>query len=123
VRQSAQVVLACIPESNFKLSITSLNNCFGGLRRELVLRVNGNKNIDLRLELPFLDYVMIRNQGAVGKNLQTSYIDRLEKFKAQLIRLAGSRGDNIMLVRLRTNHTFRRQIYAVRSNKLEVADG
>ena len=123
VRQSAQVVLACIPESEFMLSITSFINCFGGVRRELVLRVNGNNNIMLRLEIPFLDYVMKRNQGEIGRNLQTSYVDRLEKFKAQLIRLAGSRGDNIMLVRLRTNHTFRRQIYAVRSNKLEVADG
>lgn len=66
---------------------------------------------------------MLRNRGEIGKALQSSYIDRLERFKGQLIRLAaGRRTDDIMLVRLRTNHTFRRQIFAVREGRLEVTD-
>jgi len=67
---------------------------------------------------------MMRKQGEVGEDLQVSYVDRLEKFKGQLIRLSGEKSrDDIMLVRLRTNHTFRRQVFAVRENRLEVIDG
>jgi hypothetical protein len=67
---------------------------------------------------------MMRNQGEVGKDLQTSFVDRLERFKGQLIRHAKSRNtDDIMLVRLRTNNTFRRQVFSVRGDRLEVTDG
>ena len=67
---------------------------------------------------------MMRNQGEVGQDLQASYVDRLERFKGQLLRCSRSnQGDEVMLVRLRTNHTFRRQIFAVRDDQLEVSDG
>jgi hypothetical protein len=55
--------------------------------------------------------------------LEASYIDRLERFKGQLIAHAPhDNKDKIMLVRLRTNHTFRRQFFAVRNQRLEVND-
>ena len=124
VRQSAQVVLACFPEDDFRVALTSVENGIGGTRRELVLEGRGRVDVQLRLGLPFLDYVMMRNQGEVGEDLQVSYVDRLEKFKGQLIRLSGEKSrDDIVLVRLRTNHTFRRQVFAVRENRLEVTDG
>ena len=67
---------------------------------------------------------MMRNQGEVGKDLQASYVNRLERFKGQLILgSANNSSDDIMLVRLRTNHTFRRQMFAVRGDRLEVTDG
>jgi hypothetical protein len=67
---------------------------------------------------------MMRNQGKVGQDLQASFVDRLERFKGRLIREAVSRGgEEIMLVRLRTNHTFQRQMFAVRNDRLEVSDG
>lgn len=125
VRQSAQVVLARFPKDDFHLHLVESENCGGGPRRDLVLegreaRINAN----LRLDLPFLDYVMQRNQGEIGRDLQASYVDRLERFKGLLIRHANKgQGDDIMLLRLQTNHTFRRQIYAVRDNRLEVIDG
>jgi hypothetical protein len=94
------------------------------VRRELVLEVRTQQgSLRLGLSLPFLDYVMLRNRGEIGRALQASYIDRLERFKGLLIRNAGMRQtDDIMLVRLRTNHTFRRQIFAVRNGRLEVTD-
>jgi len=124
VRQSAQVVLARYPEDEFHIVLHTRENPAGGIRRELFLEgpaVGGA--LTLPLSLPFLDYVMLRNRGEIGEVLQTSYVDRLERFKGQLIRYAsGRRTDDIMLVRLRTNHTFRRQIFAVREGRLEVTD-
>jgi len=80
--------------------------------------------VDMTLGLPFLDYVMMRNGGEVGEVLQVSYSDRLERFKGQLLRREESTGrDNVMLVRLQTNHRFRRQVFSVRDGRLEVTDG
>jgi len=125
IRQSAQVVLARYPEDDFRIVLRSHTNAAGGRRRELVLIAETRDGQpELSLRLPFLDYVMLRNQGEVGQNLQASYVDRLERFKGQLIQHAASRhGEEMMLVRLRTNHTFRRQIFAVRDDRLEVSDG
>jgi serine/threonine protein kinase len=125
VRQSAQVVLAGYPEEEFRIRLVTQENGGAGLRRELVLDGPGLPGtLLLRLGLPFLDYVMMRNQGEVGQDLQTSFVDRLERFKGQLIQHAESRNtDDIMLVRLRTNNTFRRQIFSVRGERLEVTDG
>jgi hypothetical protein len=51
-------------------------------------------------------------------------VDRLERFKAQITKVSAEKeSDNIMLVRLRTNYTFKSQMYAVRNGKLEVTDG
>lgn len=124
VRQSAQVVLARYPEDDFRVSLRRTFNPAGGIRRDLNLEGTANNgNLNLSLSLPVLDYVMLRNRGEIGNALQSSYIDRLERFKGQLIRHAAGRGtDDIMLVRLRTNHTFRRQIFAVRNGRLEVTD-
>ena len=116
--------LARYPEDDFRVSLRKTFNPAGGIRRDLNLEGTANNgNLNLSLSLPFLDYVMLRNRGEIGKALQSSYIDRLERFKGQLIRHAAGRGtDDIMLVRLRTNHTFRRQIFAVRNGRLEVTD-
>jgi hypothetical protein len=125
VRQSAQVVLARYPEDQFRVHLVTESNGAAGIRRELVLEGSGRSGgLLLHLSLPFLDYVMMRNQGEVGKDLQASFVDRLERFKGQLIRdAASSNTDDIMLVRLRTNNTFRRQIFSVRGERLEVTDG
>jgi hypothetical protein len=124
VRQSAQVVLARYPEDDFCIALRTTVSSAGGIRRDLNLEgPQTSGNLNLSLSLPFLDYVMLRNRGEIGKALQASYVDRLERFKGQLIRHAtGRRMDDIMLVRLRTNHTFRRQIFAVRNGRLEVTD-
>jgi serine/threonine protein kinase len=125
VRQSAQVVLSQYPEGDFKLALESMNNGTGGIRRTLVLRREiGEVKTQLRLDLPFLDYVIMRNEGEVGEDLTASYVDRLERFKSQLLRQdKNDHADGIMLVRLRTNHTFRRQLFSIRENRLEVIDG
>lgn len=125
MRQSAQVVLARIPEDDIVLKLVARDNGIGNVRRELILRGRENRlDAELALDLPFLDYVMMRNQGEVGEDLQASYIDRLERFKGQILRQTRrDQSEDVMLVQLRTNHTFRRQIFSVRQQRLEVTDG
>lgn len=127
VRQSAQVVLARFSEEEFCIRLVKRENAAGGWRRELQLErgsQRGSQSPPLPLSLPFLDYVMLRNQGEVGQDLQASFVDRLERFKGQLIgETRFQAGEEIMLVRLRTNHTFQRQMFAVREGRLEVSDG
>lgn len=124
VRQSAQIVLARYPDDDFRIRLSTSNNAGAGIRRELILDGPSRANkLSLRLSLPFLDYVMMRSHGEIGGTLQSSFLDRLERFKGQLIREAGSRdSDDIMLVRLRTNNTFRRHVFSVRGDRLEVTD-
>ncbi|MBA7513051.1 hypothetical protein ES705_05060 [subsurface metagenome] len=125
VRQSAQIVLAHFSEDDFNLRLCEKDNGVGGTRRELIFEGRkGRVDANLSLSLPFLDYVMMRNFGEVGQNLKTAYVDRLESFKGKLLRQIDSiQKDGIMLVRLSANHTFRRQIFTVRNNTLEVIDG
>lgn len=125
LRQSAQIVLARYPEADFRIHLLTASSGTTSSRRELVFDgIGQNKMPMLTLSLPFLDYVMMRNQGEVGRNLQASFVDRLERFKGELIRLSKSKqSDGIMLVRLRTNNMFKRQIFSVRDDRMDVTDG
>jgi hypothetical protein len=125
VRQSAQVVLAQVDWSTaIELKLTGLESASGETRYDLMLYGKDRiKGVDLMLKVPFLDYVMMRNFGELGQILQSSYLERLDRFKAQVQkRASGADSDRIMLVRLKTDHTFRRQLYAVNNNRLEVTD-
>lgn len=125
VRQSAQVVLAQVDWStSTALKLLVSESAAGDQRQDLVLcgkdRINGVK---LPLKVPFLDYVMMRHFGELGEVLDASYLERLDRFKAQVLELALPEDDNrIMLVRLRTDHTFRRQHFSVNNGCLEVTD-
>ncbi|MCC5851092.1 MAG: hypothetical protein JJU29_23630 [Verrucomicrobia bacterium] len=125
VRQSAQVVLAQVDwSSSTELKLLPGKNALGDIRRDLVLcgkeRIAG---IDLPLKVPFLDYVMMRHFGEMGEILEASYLERLDRFKAQVhARAASAEMDRILLVRLKTDHTFRRQHFYVKDNHLEVTD-
>lgn len=124
IRQSAQVVLAHLDWSDsIEMALEQQDCATGDQRTDLVLR--GKKtiaNLRLPLALPFLDYVIMRHFGELGEVLQTAYLDRLERFKAQVLSCAKDTSDRIMLVRLRTDNTFRRQQFMVRNNRLEVND-
>ncbi len=125
VRQSAQVVLAEFDWVNSTiLKLAETESATGECRKDLVLhgkdRIEGLK---LPLKVPFLDYVMMRHFGELGEVLEASYLERLDCFKAQVQKRASAHDDErIMLVRLKTDHTFRRQRFTVNGNHLEVTD-
>lgn len=125
VRQSAQVVLAefdWVNSTALKLAVTE--SATGEQRMDLVLHGKGRiDGLKLPLKVPFLDYVMMRHFGELGEVLEASYLERLDCFKAQVQKKASAHDDErIMLVRLKTDHTFRRQRFAVNGNNLEVTD-
>jgi hypothetical protein len=124
IRQSAQVVVAQVDWSNeTALELVQRTNVAGIARTDLELQGRGRiKDARLALTLPFLDYVLMRHFGEVGEMLQAAYVERLERFKAQIQDLATESPAHVMLVRLKTDHTFRRQQYTVREGRLEVTD-
>ncbi len=125
IRQSAQVVVAQVDfGSEFSLELTGIKDEWGGMRKDLRLVGRGRlSEVKMWLTLPFLDYVLMRHGGEAAEALQAAYVARLERLKAQLVKLGDkTRGDDVLLVRLRTNHTFVRQIYAVHGDRLEVAN-
>ena len=125
MRQSAQVVLAQVDWStSTALKLLVAESASGEQRQDLVLcgkdRIDG---VNLPLKVPFLDYVMMRHFGELGEVLEASYLERLDRFKAQVLeRAIPADDDRIMLVRLRTDHTFRRQHFSVNDGRLEVTD-
>jgi hypothetical protein len=125
VRQSAQVVLAQVDWStSTALKLVATVSATGELRQDLVLcgkdRIDG---ANLVMKIPFLDYVMMRHFGELGEVLEASYLERLDHFKAQVhAQTTTFEDDRIMLVRLKTDHTFRRQHFFVNGDRLEVTD-
>jgi hypothetical protein len=122
IRQSAQVVLADFRARDFKIIFESDVNDDSTADRLLFVGNGQYDSAKLSLELPFLDYVMMRHSGETGQPLQTAFSDRLDHFKSELVALSATDEDvqNIMLLRLQTNHTFRELNFFVGPEKLEV---
>lgn len=120
IRQSAQVVLARLSRSDFKLQLVEKAWPGVSCRFELLL-TESHSGKQLKLELPFLDFVMQRHTGDIASSIQAGYLDRLERFKAQLLASRGGSADQeMMLVRLQTNHRFATQTFALNNGVLEV---
>ena len=124
IRQSAQVVVADVDWGHeTALELAPAKDAAGGGRVDLTLRGKGRLDgAELRLTLPFLDYMVMRHFGELGETLQAAYVERLERFKARVQELAKEDDGHALLVRLRVDHTFRRQTYTVSDGKLEVSD-
>lgn len=122
MRQATQVVLADFASKDFKIEWEK-DMTEEGTSPALIFSGTGlYENTNLNLALPFLDYVRMRQQGETGQNLQTSFSDRIEYFKAQLIRINPSdrSANDMVLLRLQTDHRFREHRIIVADNKLEV---
>jgi serine/threonine protein kinase len=120
VRQSAQVVLARLNRSDFKLALSEKAWPGVSRRSDLLLTETRSSGL-LKLELPFLDFVMQRHTGDIASSIQAGYLDRLERFKAQLLNAyKASTEQDMMLVRLQTNHRFATQTFALNNGVLEV---
>ena len=116
IRQSAQVVLGKVNFSdNFNLKFEN------GI---VILQGKAScKGIDLELTLPFLDYIDHRKNGGISSVLQSSYIDRLEKFKADVLECCTIPNDD-GIVLLKQNNKYELCQYRLRmeSGKLEVSN-
>lgn len=85
LRQSVQILLAQIPQTYFYLSMKPVSETMQCHRYILMLvdKISGER---LPLELPFLDFVIMRGMGEIGQKLDPGYTDRLERFKVGLLK-------------------------------------
>lgn len=116
IRQSAQVVLGKINfTENFSIKFESN-----------VVILQGKaicKGIDLELTLPFLDYIAHRKNGGISSVLQSSYIDRLEKFKTDVLkRCALPNDDGLVLLKQNNTYELYQQRLRMEGDKLEVSN-
>lgn len=116
IRQSAQVVLGKVNFSeNFSLKFND-----GVVILQGKSTCNG---IDLELTLPFLDYIAHRKNGGISSVLQSSYVDRLEKFKADILdRCRLSNDDGIVLLKQNSNYELCQSRLRMEGSKLEVSN-
>ena len=124
VRQSAQIVITELDWSqSIILELDRTNNAVGAEYTELALKGQGVlEGTNLRLGLPFLDYVTQRHYGEIGNLLNAAYKERLEHFKLQVLKKTAPLNDDMMLVRLRNDNRFKRQKFSISDQEVEVFD-
>lgn len=120
IRQTAQIVLAKCPADNLEINLLPTNSEIGRQRHFLCLHEKKSDSV-LPIDLPFLDYITCRHHGEIAQELQSFYVDRIERFKVSLLaHLKDQMPDAMMLVRLQLNHEFKSQIFSIHDNVLEV---
>ena len=95
-----------IPQTYFALTMEPMTEALKSRRYVLTLtdKISGER---LPLELPFLDFVMMRGMGEVGQKLDPGYADRLERFKAGLLRFKNYRqSDGLEVLEFTNRGTF-----------------
>jgi serine/threonine protein kinase len=83
-----QMVIADFREDDFKLCLKSE----GRLARTNAIYLECKNKAMMKLDLPFLDYVLHRQQGEVAEELSGYYSDRIERFKLDLSSLYAKEG-------------------------------
>lgn len=119
-RQSVQLLLAQIPLSNFDVNWKPINTTFLPQRSILVLfdKVSGH---ELQLDLPFLDYVLMRDMGEIGQKINPGYRDRLEHFKTQLFEFSDySKKDQLVLLEMERNGQLKTRSLEIHEHQLQV---
>lgn len=115
IRQSAQLVLRRFSFSdNFKIKmVKGASPCVFG--------VGALDGLSLELNLPFLDYIVTRKDGAVGRGLSLSYRDRLEKLMAQIVyKLPERETDGLLILKRQENGSLSTVSVSVSEDGLEV---
>lgn len=122
IEQNAQLILAEFDYAQFKLALAEH-------RRSLNLTYAPGKttaNIALEINLPMLDYISSKSNGAIVYRLNESYKNQIERFKSRLLQAAQSihtpEEDEIPLRLLYLDQTGQLKPYnlAMYENKLEV---
>ncbi len=124
IRQSAQIVLAQVNwNDSINITLEKQDSIINQPRTDLWLKGKGNiSGLDLELRLPFLDFVIVRHFGEIGELLHSSYLQRIEKFKAEFQRKAKNyNSEGITVIRLKNDNTFKQQILTLNNNGLEVS--
>ena len=119
IRQSVQIILAKIPLSHFSLEMRPLNQQLKPQRYVLTLVEKYSKE-PLFLDVPFLDFVFMRNYGEIGQQLNRAYIDRLERFKAVLLDFGEYAPETLELLEMTDDGRFQPRKFIFGQNTLQV---
>ena len=118
-RQSVQLLLAQIPLVSFRLHWRQLNQQFEPKRHILILQEKMSK-YELALDLPFLDFVLMRDMGEVGQRLHPGYRDRLERFKTQLLEYPGYKTEQLVLLEMERGGKLQTRSLDIHEKQLQV---
>ena len=118
-RQSVQLLLAQIPLSSFTLLWRQLNQQFEPKRYILILQERFSQ-YELPLDLPFLDFVLMRDMGEIGQRLHPGYRDRLERFKTQLLEHSGYKTEQLVLLEMERNGKLKTRSLEIHEQVLQV---
>lgn len=119
---STQMILKRLQTEDFNLGRKPLYK-IGDIKSNILTLRFREENIELELDLPFLDYVACRYQGEVAEQLSAYYADRLEQFKAQLLEEGGGKpGEqhSLQLLHIGANRNFQVVTVNVTGDHLEV---
>ena len=119
---STQMVLKDLQTKVFKLESKPLYK-LGDIESNILMLRFGEEDIELSLDLPFLDYVARRYQGEVAEQLSAYYADRLEQFKVKLLEEGGGEpGEqhSLRLLHIGANRNFQVMTVNVTRDNLEV---
>lgn len=118
---STQMILKRLQTEDFILGSKPLYKLADIKSNILTLRFG--EDTELKLDLPFLDYVARRYQGEVAEQLSAYYADRLEQFKVKLLEEGkGKPGEqhSLQLLHIGANRNFQVTEINVTRDNLEV---
>ncbi|HPZ77936.1 MAG TPA: protein kinase [Bacillota bacterium] len=123
-----QMVLASIRKKDFELVVKPRYQCSandGRSNKVPYLRYISTDDVDVELELdlPFLDYVFRRYEGQITHELSGYYGNRLQDFKGKLLKSSGTEpnvSDKLCLLRIRPDRTFEQLVMTVQEDRLGV---
>lgn len=118
-RQSVQLLLAQVPLTSFSLHWRPINQQFEPRRHVLVLQEAVSGYV-LELDLPFLDFVLMRDMGEVGQRLHAGYRDRLVRFKTQLLEYPGYKSDQLVLLEMERDGKLKTRSLEIHEQQLQV---
>lgn len=96
---NTQVVLGSFATAEFEVTLQAGHRAVPNSASRLALQ-HGQSGASLPLDLPFLDHVARRYYGEVATEVSAFYDDRLERFKAELLRAASTANERLELLRV-----------------------
>lgn len=120
-KSASQMIIASVPADKLRVKIVK-RYTIGEIESCSLALSALDHDIQLILDLPFLDYVVRRFEGQVAESLTAFYAFRLERFKANLLeRYATSLGESsLRLLRIDKERGFREMKVVFSGDQLEV---
>jgi len=118
-----QMALATFREEDFKLSVKHRYKV-GDNSSYVLCLCHKNSDVEMTLNLPFLDYISRRYEGELAEELSAHYANRLEQFKVDLLDIYNKQKedekDYLTLIRIRYGGGFEVIKVHVAGESLEV---